>query len=417
MKRKKILTILNLLTIICIFSLPIYAQTAKTDVFAPFVSRLKAKADKSKIILTWEDSKDIKGVNIIYRYTKEITTDNIEKAEKIAEVPQGIERYRDIPPTTKKYFYAVLIKDEKGKVYKLLIPYRNKTLIGVAVQTLATEEQLATKITDIKAITIDDSVRITFSSSNKKRDVLLFRSTFPLKTLEGLLKASSPILIEGGNTEYTDYPIPGIKYYYAIVDAELFKVGKIKLIPGENTTSDYVTIPLTQNNMGIVKKAYTRPSPLPYLLISQDIETGEELVGTSPFQLPKKKEVSKATNKAINQILEKIHLPQPKPMEVEILPEERKPDAGREDYTLYKIVNDKLVKGDFREAEKLLYDFLSIYHSKDTELRARFYLAQSYYFQKNYKRAFIEFLMARDKNYTKIGKWLDACYDKLMRKS
>ncbi len=413
MKSKKILTFVIFLSILSSISSG-YAQTVNIDVFAPFVSRLKARAEKTQIVLTWDDSKDVKGVNIIYRYTEEITPKNIEKAKVIATVPQGIETYTDIPPTTDKYFYAVLIKTNLGKLYKVLIPYRNKTLKGVAVKTLATEKQLATKITKITATPEKNSIRIQFLSSKKNRDLLLFRSTTPLKTLEDLLKAASPILIEGGKTEYTDYPIPGIKYYYAVIDAELFKIGTVKLIPGENTTKTYVMIPLSPENTGLPLKTYSRPSPLPYLLISRDIVTGKELVATSPFMLPKKQKLDRATEKAVKNILAGIMLPKPKKMRVEILKEDRVKKTGREDYTLYKIVKDKLARGKFKEAEKLLYDFLSTYHSKDIETRAHFYLAQSYYFQKKYKKAFIEFLMAQSKSYSMIEPWLDACYRALM---
>ncbi len=413
MKRKKISISILFITILPILTT---AQTVNMDVFAPFVSRLKARAEKSKIILTWDDSKDVKGTNLIYRYREEITSDNIEKATLIASVPQGVETYTDTPPTTDKYFYAVLIKTLSGKLYKVLIPYRNKTLRGVAVKTLATEKQLATKITKIMAIPQKNSIKIQFASSKKGRDILLFRSTSPLKSLEDLLKASSPILIEGGKTQYTDYPIPGIKYYYAAVDAELFKIGSVKLVPGENTTKSYVMIPLKPENTGLPLKKYSRPSPLPYLLISRDIVTGKELVASSPFMLPKKRKLDSTTQKAVKNILAGIKLPKPVEMKVEILKEDRVKKTGREDYTLYKIVNDKLAKGKFKEAEKLLYDFLSTYHSKEIETRAHFYLAQSYYFQNKYKKAFIEFLMAQSNNYSMIERWLDACYKKLMKK-
>ncbi len=396
-----------------IFSALLFGQENSQEVFAPFVSRLKAQAVNSGIELTWKDSGDIEGVNLIYRADKQITISTLSKAKLIAHVKQGIETYTDYPVSMEKYYYAVLIQDKKGRIYKLFIPFRNITTRGVSVKTVATEEQRAAKITGIRAKTEKDSVLVTFKTSNPKRDLLLFRNTSPLTSPEDLLSSTSPVTITGEKESYKDYPIPGINYYYALLDAGLFKIGKIDLKTGKNTTVDPVMIPLGAAGAGLPEQPMIRPLPLPYLLISSSIDTGSELSPSSPFSFPEFKVLKPDTEKAVTALENTIKLKPPRPMQVQVLGPEKKPTAGGEEYTLYTVVAKHLTKHNFSKAGNLLNNFLSIYHSEKVEARAHFYLGQSYYFQARYKKAFLEFLMAEDLYYQDVRNWLNAIFNVL----
>lgn len=389
-------------------------QENSPEVFAPFVSRIKAQSSGSSIKLTWKDSKDLKGVNLIYRLDKEINSNNIGNAKLIAKVKQGVETYTDYPVTIKKYYYAVLIEDKKGKIYKLLIPYRNKTTRGVAVNFVATEEQRAAKIKNLHALVKDDYILITFNTSEPKRDLLLFRNTSPFASSEDLLHSNSPVTISGTEKSYEDYPIPGIKYYYALLDAGLFKIGKIELKLGENTTVNPVMIPLGVKRASLPKRPRIKPLPLPYLLISSSVDTGSELSPSAPFTFPKFKKLEPVTQKAVTQLLGTIKLNPTVLKQIQILDPEKQKSAGGEEYTLYTIVVNYLKKQNFSEAEKLLNNFLSIYHSKEVESRAHFYLGQSYYFTSRYKNAFLEFLMSEDSYYDEAQKWLNTVFNVLI---
>ena len=59
--------------------------------------------------------------------------------------------YVDTPPDRGGWFYAVLIRDTIGTLYPVLVPFRNKTFAPVSPQTSAPEEQLAARVTGIKA--------------------------------------------------------------------------------------------------------------------------------------------------------------------------------------------------------------------------------------------------------------------------
>jgi len=202
-----------------------------------------------------------------------------------------------------------------------------------------------------------------------------------------------------------------------VIDAGLFKIGKVSLIPGENTTVKPVMIPLGEGRPAILKPQKQRPLPLPYLLITEGVSNGKELLASSPFRLPEKKNLSPATTKAVNELLASIKLPTEPEMKVEVLKNDREVKSGGEEYTLASIVHENLVKGKYGQAQQLLENFLSIYHSKDVEYRSHFYLGQSYYFQGNYRKAFIEFLMSQDSYYREAQRWIDACYSKLIEGS
>ncbi|MEW5817754.1 MAG: hypothetical protein AB1798_20460, partial [Spirochaetota bacterium] len=165
-----------------IFLLLYNLHPQQQTVFAPFVSRLKATITDSSIKLTWQDSTDIDGKYFIYRHTEEIKEENFSKAVRLAEVPKGQEAYVDIPPDTQTYYYAVIGQDSSAKSYELFIPFRNKTITGVALKTLVKEEELVAKITDIRTQVQGDAILLTYSVSKEDRDVVIYRSTSPIRS-------------------------------------------------------------------------------------------------------------------------------------------------------------------------------------------------------------------------------------------
>jgi TolA-binding protein len=220
------------------------AQEAHLKVSAPFVSRLKAQARQGSILLSWRESPDLKGPRLIYRSTAEITEANFSSARLVARLDPAVNAYEDHPPDGKPYFYAVLLEDAKGKLYKLFIPFRNKTSAAVRTAGVASEQALAARITSLSAAVSDDAVRLRFQASRADRELLLFRSTGPMRKPDDLLNAAPPVGLNAGATAYVDYPIPGLDYYYAVVDAGLFKAGQVKLEEGQNATTTPVQVPL-----------------------------------------------------------------------------------------------------------------------------------------------------------------------------
>ncbi len=399
-----------------LFILTPFLCFAQTEVvFAPFISRLKVSVKEASIVVTWKDSEDIKnGRYLIYRHTEEITEQNFKDALLLGSVAAGVESYTDNPVDRKKYFYLVLAQNEDGKIYELFIPFRNKTTTGVAAVLPPSEEELASAITGIRAENVEDSIVITFSASKKDRDLILYRSTSPIQNSRDLLKSHAIRTFSSSQEKVQDFPIPGIQYYYAIQDAGLVKIGKVSFSSADNTTVNPVQIPLGKYRIGLPQTAQTfRAIPLPYLLITSGIDSGKDLETSLQFRFPKRATVSPAGSKAIARVLAAVSVPNyvdPKP---EILELDRAGASAGEEYTLKTILDDAFSKSNWKESTALLENFLSIHRSKEIEARSHFYLGQTYYFQKEYRKAFLEFLLAEEQHYVTVQPWLDAVFRKL----
>jgi len=397
--------------------LPALSAEEKTEVFAPFVSRLKATTEGSSIKLTWKSSTDIKNYKQVYRHIEEISEANFSQSEFIARLAPNQDYYIDLPPDTGKYFYAILLEDQEGNLYRLFIPFRNKTSLPVSVSRAGKEEDLASSVTNITAAVQGEAIIVNFKSSKPERQLLLFRSTLPVRSSEDLLRASSPVILNKNSSQYRDFPIPEVDYYYTVIDGDLFKLGKVALIQGENSTRLPVKLPLSSGRAGLpASSSQLRPLPLPYLQIDSGVEQGVELTSSLPFLLPEQIESLKpATNKAIAKIFSGFSESVSPEIQLEILEADQGGNSGREGYALMEILQEQLLQGNFSQAEMLFNKFLSIRHSDDIKARTHFYLAQSLYCQEKYREAFLTFLLALDHYYTQIQPWLKACYRKLQQ--
>jgi hypothetical protein len=405
---KKIFVIIFILTASLLF-----CQQIKNTVFAPFVSRLKASPEGTQIILTWKNSRDVQGKKLIYRYTKEITDADFKQAELIATVGQDVESYTDSPKHIEtEYYYAVLIQDKNGQVYTIFIPYRNKTTTPAVIALTGPEQKNAAVVSKLKAEVNHNKVILNFASSKSGRTLILYRSTQPIHSAADILKASFSQTLNSSATSFTDVPIAGVDYYYALLDVELVKTGEVALTVGQNTLKEPVQIPISASTLGI-PKSYKRAFPLPALNILWGIETGVELETPKPLLLPNKKPLKAATVSAVQALttsMEKFSVVEPR---VEILSVDKTENAGGDSNTLKTIINTSLVSGHYAESELQLKGYLNTRHTPELEARTHYYLAQAYYFQQQYKRAFLEFLLAENFYYTDVQPWLDICFKKI----
>jgi hypothetical protein len=395
-------------------SAPSAALTAAPEGVTPFVSRLKAAVSDYQIKLTWKDSTEVTGVNLIFRHTEEITEGTIGKAAPLARVPTGVEYYIDAPPDEKGYFYAVLIEDAAKKRFAVFIPFRNVTGTALAVGTTATEEELATVITGIQAAVSaqGDAVELSFRSSNLARDLLVFWGTAPLAVAEDLLRGTSKTYVDPGVTKCSIPASPGVNYYFAVLDAGYYKVGKAPLEAGQNTTSSPARIPLPASVAELPMAPERRTLPLPALQLTQAVETGRDLPSEA-YALPESQTISSSTEDAIEGILAAVptsRLAEPKPS---ILESDSTPAAGGELASLSAVIKNQFAGGNYAEAGKLIEDFLSLRRKPDIEARAHFYLGQIKYFQNDTRGAVMEFLLAEDYFYHETQRWLESCFQKL----
>ena len=196
-----------------------------------FVSRLKAQASAESVLLTWRNPKGPAAAKLVYRHIEEIRPQTLDAATLVARLDAEVDRFEDRPPEASPYYYAVLLEGAQGKRYDLLIDFRNKTSQPVQLAAGPAEEDLAASITQLQAQVVEDSVRLVFRSSRPQRELLLFRSAAPISAAQQLLEADAQVTLGAGVQEYTDYPIPGVEAYYAVLDAGLFKAGRPWIVP------------------------------------------------------------------------------------------------------------------------------------------------------------------------------------------
>ena len=411
-----------LLLLLLLFARAGFSQGAET--FVPFVSKLKARADESRILITWRNPRDLQGTILVYRHSAEINPDNLSDAVRLASLARDRESYEDSPPDEQPYYYAVLIEDSAGTIQKLFIPFRNKTSQGVHISVLAPVESEAAGITGIRAAVSEDSVQVDFRTSSSERELLLFRSNSPMTTTEDLIEAFAPLQLEAGITHFTDFPIPGVETYYAVVDTEMFKLGKQVLVPGESSTVEAVVVPLEVSRVALpaapaaeqrsgqagrtsgegAAQSILAATPLPYLQPTEVTGSGAP---------PRKTDLDLRTQAAISRLLASTPRLQAGQRTVVILPEDKDEPSAGESKGLHNILQEVLVPGDYTGAESKLLGFLNLRRSPYTEARVRFYLAQAYYFQGLYEEALLEFILAQDQLYAPVQPWLESCFRNL----
>lgn len=397
-----------------VLTIPLVAQeelSAKTDVFAPFVSRLRVAVRDPQVRITWRDSVDLdSGRYRVYRYTSEINRENFEEAEEIAIVEQGVETYLDTPLQEGDYYYAVLAENTGGEIYRIFVPFRNKTIRSVAVTSLETEEDLAATIYDIEARVQDNAILVRFDASRNGRTLSVYRSSAPFSELTELADATQLEQFESSTRRFIDYPVPDVDYYYAVFDATLIERGTVRIQPGENALAAPIRISLGQNSdISIdVPRVTKRPAPLPILQLTGDI-TGSQSPAMS--ELPRgvrAQVVSSATREAIDILLarapERVRFA-PAPV---ILPEERGGDNQGAQATLSQILNTEFSAGNYAHAATLLESLLEFPLSREFERRVRYYLGQAYYFDNRHESAFLEFLSVSEGDlYAPARVWIE----------
>ncbi|MFO7849863.1 MAG: hypothetical protein R6V67_07880, partial [Spirochaetia bacterium] len=393
-------------------SLPLFSSEG---VFAPFISKLDTRVEENSVILSWKDSDASIDTYIVYRSTESITRSNFSTAKEVARVEPGQESFIDYPPTTDPYYYAVIAADDDGTRYELFIPYRNITANPVSVDSTSSVEDKAADITSIQAEVRDNTVHIEFERNKPDRTLIVYRSTSPLQRIEDLINATtlSSASLDLDENSVTDFPLPGISYYYGIFDARLAKAGKFSFKPGENITRKPVEIPLDKSTISGIDREAKRVTPLPFLFLSESVFTGQDITGPAPlFSSPGlSAPLSSDTLKAYDALVKD----EPKeetelPPEL-ILPSDRDLSSLSGAHSrLAKMIQDGFSEGKWESLAKDLEAFLLVNHSENIENRARFYLGQAYLYLGRYRESFLEFTMARDSYRTEVNRRLSYLY-------
>ena len=414
--------IVGLMVVLALVGANVWAQDAEAgaaepdaldrDVFAPFVSRLRVAVRDPEVRLTWRDSADLSsGLYRIYRHSSEITQNSLDDAQLIAEVPPGTETFLDTPPEEGQYFYAVLAAEPDGRLYPILVPFRNKTLRSVQITRLDSEEDRAARVYDIEAQAQDSALVLVFEPSRSDRSLAVYRSTQPFTDFESLSAGTLIAELPSSSRRFADYPVPGVSYYYGVFDTGLIELGSVQLEENENILTSPVGIALTSAETQItidIPQASKRRAPLPILQLASGIQSGERLVradipggGARP--------VPPATQSAIETLLARAPeraVFDPEPV---ILPREQRAEGEGVAITLAQIVTGEFSAGAYRSSIELLESLLNLPLSEQMEARVRFYLGQALFLDGRHEPAFLEFLLASGEPelYTAVRPWME----------
>jgi hypothetical protein len=276
------------------------------------------------------------------------------------------------------------------------------------------ERELAAHITGIAADAAADgsAIEVTFVSSDSRRDLLVFWGAAPMSTAEDLLRSTAKAQLDAGTVRYAVPVLPGTDWWFAVLDAGLYKVGGVPLVPGENVTLRGVRVPVAAHNQQTAASP-SRTQPLPSLQLGVAVGTGRSIETGGLPEVPSERDVSPATALAIAKLLRAAG-PAPRPiLKVQILGK----DVAGSDPVLQSVATDTLARGDWLGAEKKLKDYLSIRRTPEIKALARFYLGQAYWFQGRLRDAFFEFLGCEDVLPRESRAWQDACLGELAARS
>lgn len=384
------------------------------EVFAPFVSRLRITVDDPEVTLSWQEPADVVGRYQIFRHNQEITSTTFEDAEHIATVESPRVTYTDVPQRAGTYFYAVLVEDATGRRYDVFVPFRNTNLQPAEITATATRQDLAAKVSGLTAARNRQAVLLSFRADRTGRELIIYRSTEPITATADLTEATAIDIISSSASEYQDFPVPGIPYYYSVFDTSLAASAGIEFVPGDNTTIVSVEIPLGDTPVvATLSRAAgdRRPLPLPYLSVALAVESGDPLPGES-FPLVSEVDLEPDTVKAVARLLGEDgtqvqdDAPPPAPIPV-VLDTERSATGKGAEATLRGVVDGPFRRGAWGDAIDALRNLLTLPLEDRVAARARFYIAQSLYFLGRDREAFVEFLLARQHYYTAAQPWID----------
>ncbi|MEI6875932.1 MAG: hypothetical protein WCL50_12485 [Spirochaetota bacterium] len=368
-------------------------------------TRLRVAIKATEVVLAWEAATDAPGGWAIFRSSEVITEANFPKATQLGIVLPGDRSYSTSPPDRAAYYYAVVALDAAKKPRKSFVPGKNLTAAAIANENiLAKPAQIVSAanpgpaIDSLNVTVTTDAVKLSFKVGKGTGNVLVYRGISAFSSPMNLLDATLISTVPETVSEFVDYPVPGLGYYYALIPEAALKSGKIEFKAGANASSRASVIASTALYGALPEIGdLARITPLPsYLFGNPMTRNGKKrVVALSPD-----------AEKAISTILAAYPSPRLQIPSLAILNEDKGQAKGGEDYALSLIIQGALKRADYPAAIEQLQNYLSLNRSKAVASRAHFYLGQSLAATGSYRDAFFEFLQARDLHAAESKPWI-----------
>jgi hypothetical protein len=418
---RKISVLFYLLVLIRGLTAPgvLFPQSGPEDsIFAPFVSRLSAETKNNLVRLSWQDSQDARGPVYIFRSSQPFRAGPLSGDLKPVEVPYGTQSYVDETERGGTVYYFAAASDGQGRRYDVFIPYSNTIPVNTAgssgdtftpAPAAETEHPIRpgeSGIFGIEAKVEGEGIIISYRFADGNKNTILYRSVQPLRTTADLLRA---VIVQSGvRVPFTDYPAPGISYYYAAIFEDDLIQGNVEIVPGRNATVQAAAIP-PGGGMGPGTQGAIRSVPLPLISISNAVP-GTDSYSEIPTPVPLGPEAAKAVGD-----IKKIKANPPALKKPRAFRRDLEPPAGGEESPLRSIVQGPFVQEDWQTCRTELLRYLSLPRSGTVEARARFYLGQVYYFSGSNREALIEFLMVQSQYPGEANEWIAAVLERIIQ--
>lgn len=359
----------------------------------PVVSALQASITGTSVKLDWIPAPGVEGENIILRAARPITAANYASAERRGSVPAGTGTYTDTVSENGAWYYAILTRDRDGSYYDFFLPASNSLLVPVQAASAAPEQAAA--FSGFDTMTRNDAVIVTWKASVKNRNLVLYRSTSPFTGMSSLVQAVVVSTFKDDGTPYVDYPVPGVPYYYAVLDDDTLRTGTAAFAEGGNTNRIPVEVPAMYEKAQRERLVTLRPMPLPWLNPSSDPE-----IPATAF--------SKQTEAKIAELVKASPPTKPsKAREPYIFRSDMNGAGIGEEYTLRTILEKDFTSASWDRAVAGLTDFLAIRRTDNTTARTHFYIGEAWYLKGEYRKALPEFLLAEDLYYNQAREWIE----------
>ncbi|MDR2194169.1 MAG: hypothetical protein LBP19_06860 [Treponema sp.] len=376
---------------------------------APIVSNGMAYQQNNHIHILWTDTLGATGPVTIFSSDVPIdiaclTSQQASPGITSAQVPYGVQHYVDDVGNQPVRYYYIAASNASGVPYLGdRIAHRNYLEVFREPYHQTTQESpppLPSMPSSLQASVNGGGVVITFTARGGTS--VLYRSIEPLRHMTDIVNA---VIVQSDvGSPFTDYPLPGVPYYYAVISQEALSQGTADIKQGINATVEPILV-LLSNSDGGVTVQNMRPMPLPLISLSSDI-----LDGVGPVESQLLKPPVLLSNEASHSIADIKRMERPQPVrKPHAFKEDMKAPENGEEYAFHSIIQGVFVQKVWSEARDQIQAFLSLPRSDQIEVRSRFYLGQVYYFLNQPKESLFEFLAIRAVYPQESYEWIDAC--------
>jgi hypothetical protein len=376
------------------------------------ITGLEALTRNNLVRLSWEDAGEAWGPVYIYRSFRPFQTagfdgspDSVFTAQRPVEVPRGVKSYIDDVGSAGRVYYFIAASNEEGTRYFEVIPSVNTIAVDITgspeIPAAATQPEGPGDIFALEIYPEGEGVTIRYRVT-RSGNTVLYRSVQPITHTADLL--SAVIVQSGMPPPLTDYPVPGIPYYYAVIFEDELTRGNVGIYPGRNAS--VIPVEIRADRVGLPKAAELRSMPLPLISLNYavpGIDSFSELRTPIPLSLNAAKAMGTLRRPAAAAGVKRTSRAFGQDLETETY------EVSGEDRVLRGIVQGSFAKGQWEEAGEELNRYLSIHRSAIAEARARYYRGQVLYFLGSYRPAFFEFLLVRNYFPVEANEWMESC--------